>query len=132
MDMDSEIIRELKRVAEFYKSSDMQDDLHPISVLSLRISRLEAENAELRQRAEEAEVLFNAGSIDTNLQLQHQITTLEAEIQRLREALERIHEGACRQLAEPRNHADDQYALTAIATECETTRATLTKGRFEL
>lgn len=42
-----------------------------------------------------------------------------AEAGRLREALAEAHEGAARQLAEPRNHADDQYALTAIATTCE-------------
>lgn len=35
------------------------------------------------------------------------------------EALKRCHEGAARQLAEPRDHDGDQYALTAIATDCE-------------
>lgn len=35
------------------------------------------------------------------------------------EALRRCYEGAARQLAEPRDHDDDQYALTAIATDCE-------------
>jgi hypothetical protein len=35
------------------------------------------------------------------------------------ETLRRCHEGAARQLAEPRDHDDDQYALTAIATDCE-------------
>ena len=35
------------------------------------------------------------------------------------EALRRCHEGAARQLAEPRDHDNDQYALTAIATDCE-------------
>lgn len=40
------------------------------------------------------------------------------------EALRRIHEGATRQLAEPRSVLDDdQYALTAIATECEAVTA---------
>lgn len=35
------------------------------------------------------------------------------------EALKRCHEGAARQLAEPCDHDDDQYALAAIATDCE-------------
>lgn len=51
---------------------------------------------------------------------------LRVEVERLREhearaveALRRCHEGAARQLAEPRDHDNDQYALTAIATDCE-------------
>lgn len=35
------------------------------------------------------------------------------------EAVRRCHEGAARQLAEPRDHDNDQYALTVIATDCE-------------
>lgn len=46
-------------------------------------------------------------------------TALAADNQRLRKALEDAFGGAARQLAEPRNHDDDQYALTAIATTCE-------------
>lgn len=44
---------------------------------------------------------------------------LIAELRTAREALRRVHEGASRQLAEPRNHDDDQYALVAIATIAE-------------
>ena len=35
------------------------------------------------------------------------------------EALMRCHEGAARQLTEPRVHDDDLYALAVIATDCE-------------
>ena len=44
---------------------------------------------------------------------------LTKRVELLRVALERIHEGATRQLAEPRDHGDDQYALTSIATVAE-------------
>lgn len=44
---------------------------------------------------------------------------LAADNERLRKAMEQALEGAARQLAEPRNHDNDQYALTAIATTCE-------------
>ncbi len=44
---------------------------------------------------------------------------LAADNARLRAALDRAFEGAARQLAEPRHHGNDQYALTAIATTCE-------------
>jgi len=40
-------------------------------------------------------------------------------------ALVEAHEGAARQLAEPRSHDDDQWALTAIATTCEAALARL-------
>ncbi len=48
-------------------------------------------------------------------------TALEIKAQRDRyeKALRDVHEGAARQLAEPRNHDNDQYALTAIATRVE-------------
>ena len=44
---------------------------------------------------------------------------VQAEAAGLREALDKACEGAARQLAEPRNYDNDQYALTAIATTCE-------------
>lgn len=44
---------------------------------------------------------------------------LAADNARLRKALDAAFEGAARQLAEPRHHGNDQYALTAIATTCE-------------
>lgn len=44
---------------------------------------------------------------------------LAADNARLRKALEDAFDGAARQLAEPRHHGNDQYALTAIATTCE-------------
>ena len=52
---------------------------------------------------------------------QHQAALLTAQSGEARavEALRRCHEGAARQLAEPRDHDNDQYALTAIATDCE-------------
>lgn len=50
--------------------------------------------------------------------------TAQAGEARAVEALRRIYEGATRQLAEPRSVLDDdQYALTAIATECEAVSA---------
>ncbi len=48
-----------------------------------------------------------------------ELTRLRAENARLREALANVHEGAARQLAEPRNHDDDQFALTSICTVAE-------------
>lgn len=54
-------------------------------------------------------------------EMKRKLQELEAERDALAAALERIHDGACRQLAEPRNHDDDQYALTAIATVAEQT-----------
>ena len=42
-----------------------------------------------------------------------------AQRDRYEKALRDVHEGAARQLAEPRNHDNDQYALTAIATRVE-------------
>lgn len=47
------------------------------------------------------------------------LTALLAAHDRYEKALREVHEGATRQLAEPRNHDDDQYALTAIATRVE-------------
>lgn len=47
------------------------------------------------------------------------ILTLLARHDRYEKALRDVHEGAARQLAEPRNHDNDQYALTAIATRVE-------------
>lgn len=52
-------------------------------------------------------------------ELRERIAALTAERDGLAAALQGIHEGACRQLAEPRNHDDDQSALTAIATVAE-------------
>jgi hypothetical protein len=49
----------------------------------------------------------------------HAETSLRAANSKMREALARIHEGAARQLAEPRDHDNDQYALTDIATVAE-------------
>jgi hypothetical protein len=57
---------------------------------------------------------------------------LKAALEAKREAVEvakaalvEAHEGAARQLAEPRSHDDDQWALTAIATTCEAALARL-------
>lgn len=50
---------------------------------------------------------------------EQRVKELEKQLCAMREALKQVHEGACRQLAEPRNHEEDQYALTVIATKCE-------------
>lgn len=47
------------------------------------------------------------------------VALLLAQRDRYEKALRDVHEGAARQLAEPRNHDNDQYALTAIATRVE-------------
>jgi hypothetical protein len=41
---------------------------------------------------------------------------LTKRVELLLVALARVHEGAARRLAEPRDHGDDQYAFTVIAT----------------
>lgn len=46
-------------------------------------------------------------------------TALAAHVERIVGALNRAHEQAARQLAEPRNHGNDQFVLTDIATICE-------------
>lgn len=56
--------------------------------------------------------------------LLRELETAQAEAARAVEALRRCHEGAARQLAEPRDNDNDQYALTAIATDCEAVLAT--------
>ncbi len=48
-----------------------------------------------------------------------ELTLLLAQRDSYEKALLDVHEGATRQLAEPRDHADDQYALTAIASRVE-------------
>jgi len=57
-------------------------------------------------------------------QLRAERDAAQAEAARAVEALRRCHEGAARQLAQPRDNDNDQYALTAIATDCEAVLAT--------
>lgn len=51
--------------------------------------------------------------------IENKLDAVAAHVERLRAALDRAYEGAARQLAEPRHHGNDQYALTDIATTCE-------------
>lgn len=58
------------------------------------------------------EIIITVCTIDRHYKQQQQRDRYE-------KALRDVHEGASRQLAEPRNHDNDQYALTAIATRVE-------------
>lgn len=60
-----------------------------------------------------------ADTIEAVERLESDRDALAADNARLRKAMEQAFEGAARQLAEPRHHGNDQYALTAIATTCE-------------
>ena len=93
--------------------------------LQARLVAVEAErDAALKRATEARETADNyAGHCNEACK---QLEVVEAERDAARagearavEALRRCHEGAARQLAEPRDHDNDQYALTAIATDCE-------------
>lgn len=82
------------------------------------VRRLTQANADLREERDRA--VKEAQRQDAVAKgLRKERDALAADSERLRAALDRAFEGAARQLAEPRHHGNDQYALTDIATTCE-------------
>jgi hypothetical protein len=72
----------------------------------------------------DAQVSLVTVAIDQRESDSTELAALRTANSQMREALARIHEGAARQLAEPRDHDNDQYALTDIATVAELALAT--------
>ena len=116
--------RELKsEVAELDARNAQLADMHTAAcgehaATLQKVKRLEGEVKEEKERAD--------GNFASCERIQEKLSDasnkckrLEAEVEELRKSLRAIHEGASRQLAEPRDHADDQFALTAICTEAE-------------
>jgi hypothetical protein len=56
---------------------------------------------------------------------------LARRVEELEAALHRIHEGCCRQLAEPRDHGNDQYCMTDCATVAEEALAAIAARKKE-
>lgn len=106
-------------------TEDQDKIMRLLEKVSQDVARLQKERDEAR--AEATRFSEMADNFSTHCQaacdkadaLEVDLATAKAEAARAAEALRRIHEGACRQLAEPRNHYNDQFALTAIATDCE-------------
>jgi hypothetical protein len=81
-----------------------------------------AENARLEARITELE--GRSGYCVECERLARRVEELEA-------ALHRIHEGCCRQLAEPRDHGNDQYCMTDCATVAEEALAAIAARKKE-
>jgi hypothetical protein len=89
-------------------------------VYDLRDAR--AENARLQARITELE--GRSGCCVECERLARKVEELEA-------AMCRIHEGCCRQLAEPRDHGNDQYCMTDCATVAEEALAAIAARKKE-
>lgn len=87
-------------------------------VLEGQLRRVIAERDQLRAELAAAKEIAEANWTECE-KLRDSMWEYRADNARLRAAVEDAFDGAARQLAEPRNHDDDQYALTAVATTCE-------------
>lgn len=94
-------------------------------VLEGQLRRVTAERdqlrAELAAAKEHLGIAINnaAGWRKRTAERRQKMKELAAHVERIVGALNRAYEQAARQLAEPRNHGNDQFVLTDIATICE-------------
>jgi hypothetical protein len=96
--------------------------LHIVERYALDLRDERAENARLQARITELE--GRSGYCAECERLARRVGELEA-------AMCRIHEGCCRQLAEPRDHGNDQYCMTDCATVAEEALAAIAARKKE-